>query len=164
MAIGNILPREEVVEPQVELSSTQGEPSTFIQGQPQDQDHHQDHDNSTPIQDQESIQDQFIEQGQTQSEDQQVDPGQARLQDEPHPQHVPILKIPCVQSRVQQANILGDPQEGVSTCSQVKPYEYHDHFAFVSFQEPLCVGDALNDLDWVEAMHEELNQFTYNKV
>ena len=37
-------------------------------------------------------------------------------------------------------------------------------YSFVSSIEPISVDQALSDLDWVNAMHEELNNFTRNKV
>jgi hypothetical protein len=34
----------------------------------------------------------------------------------------------------------------------------------VSLEEPKKIEDALKDSDWVNAMHEELNNFTRNQV
>jgi hypothetical protein len=39
-----------------------------------------------------------------------------------------------------------------------------EHFSFVSFIEPKKIEEALRDVDWVNAMHEELNNFTRNQV
>jgi hypothetical protein len=39
-----------------------------------------------------------------------------------------------------------------------------EHHSFVSCVETTCVDDALKDLDWVNAMHEILNNFTCNQV
>jgi len=36
--------------------------------------------------------------------------------------------------------------------------------AFVSQVEPKTVVDALEDNNWINAMHEELNQFARNEV
>jgi len=36
--------------------------------------------------------------------------------------------------------------------------------AFVSQTEPKTVADALEDSNWITAMHEELNQFARNEV
>ena len=36
--------------------------------------------------------------------------------------------------------------------------------AFVSQVEPKSVGEVLEDSNWINAMHEELNQFARNKV
>ena len=38
------------------------------------------------------------------------------------------------------------------------------HHSFVSCYEPTKVEDALKDPDWINAMHEELNNFTRNEV
>jgi hypothetical protein len=39
-----------------------------------------------------------------------------------------------------------------------------EHHSFVSCLEPKNVEEALQDSDWVNAMHEELNNFTHNQV
>jgi hypothetical protein len=38
------------------------------------------------------------------------------------------------------------------------------NITIVSCVEPTCLDDALKDMDWVNAMHEELNNFTWNQV
>ena len=38
------------------------------------------------------------------------------------------------------------------------------HHSFVSCYEPTKVEEALKDPDWINAMHEELNNFTRNEV
>jgi hypothetical protein len=40
---------------------------------------------------------------------------------------------------------------------------FSSHHAYISFVEPQKVFEALEDPDWVEAMHEELNNFECNK-
>jgi hypothetical protein len=39
-----------------------------------------------------------------------------------------------------------------------------EHHSFVSCIEPKDIDEALQDLDWVNAMHEEFNNFTRNQV
>ena len=39
-----------------------------------------------------------------------------------------------------------------------------EHMTFVSQVEPKSVVDALEDNNWINAIHEELNQFTRNEV
>ena len=39
-----------------------------------------------------------------------------------------------------------------------------EHFSFLSSIEPNKVDEALKDVDWVNAMHEEINNFTRNQV
>ncbi|CAO2163650.1 unnamed protein product [Urochloa humidicola] len=58
--------------------------------------------------------------------------------------------------------IMGDITKGVQTRSRVA--SFCEHFSFVSFIEPSRIDEALNDPDWVNAMHEELNNFTRNQV
>jgi len=39
-----------------------------------------------------------------------------------------------------------------------------EHHSFVSFEEPKRIEDALKDSNWVNVMHDELNNFTRNQV
>ena len=39
-----------------------------------------------------------------------------------------------------------------------------EHYSFVSPLEPYRVEEALDDLDWMIAMQEELNNFNWNEV
>ena len=57
-------------------------------------------------------------------------------------------------------NVLGSLRKGVSTRRQLA--NYCEHHAFVSCVEP--VYEALEDPDWLNAMHEELNNFEHNQV
>jgi len=59
-------------------------------------------------------------------------------------------------------NIIGQIKEGVSTRSSI--LNFCRHTAFVSQVEPKSIEEALNDEKWVDAMHEELNQFARNYV
>jgi hypothetical protein len=58
--------------------------------------------------------------------------------------------------------ILGDISKGVTTRSRLA--NFWEHYSFVSSIEPFKVEEALQDLDWVLAMHEELNNFKRNEV
>ena len=58
--------------------------------------------------------------------------------------------------------ILGDVRGKVSTRIQLA--NFSSHHAFVSIIEPKKVFEALEDQDWLEAMHDELNNFERNKV
>ena len=58
--------------------------------------------------------------------------------------------------------IIGDISRGVQTRSRLA--SFCEHFSFVSSIEPKKIDEALNDVDWVNAMHEELNNFTRNQV
>ena len=56
-------------------------------------------------------------------------------------------------------NVPGSLRKGVITRRQLA--NYCEHHAFVSCVEPQKVYEALEDSDWLNAMHEELNNFEY---
>jgi hypothetical protein len=56
---------------------------------------------------------------------------------------------------------IGSPSQGVITRSQ-RFASFTEHRSFVSCVEPTCIDEALQDPDWLNAMHEELNNFTRN--
>jgi hypothetical protein len=58
--------------------------------------------------------------------------------------------------------IVGDISKGVQTRSHIS--SFCEHFSFVSCIKPNRVDETLLDVDWVNAMHEELNNFTCNEV
>ena len=59
-------------------------------------------------------------------------------------------------------SIIGDISRGVQTRSRVA--SFCEHFSFVSSIEPKKIDEALLDVDWVNPMREELNNFTRNQV
>ena len=52
-------------------------------------------------------------------------------------------------------NVIGQVQKGVSTRRSLN--HFCEHMAFASQVEPKTVADALEDNNWINAMHEELN-------
>ena len=58
--------------------------------------------------------------------------------------------------------IIDDISRGVQTISKLA--SFCEHFSFVSSIKPKKIDEALKDVDWVNAMHEELNNFTRNQV
>ena len=58
--------------------------------------------------------------------------------------------------------IIGYVSRKVSTRGQLASFS--EHQAHISMIEPKKVFEALEDPDWLEAMHEELNNFKRNKV
>ena len=58
--------------------------------------------------------------------------------------------------------IIGDILRGVQTRSRLALF--CEHLSFVSSIEPKKIDEALRDVDWINAMHEELNNFTRNQV
>jgi hypothetical protein len=75
---------------------------------------------------------------------------------------VPILQPTNVARDHPLDTIIGDISRGVQTRSKLALI--CEHFSFVSFIEPKKIEEALIDVDWVNAMHEELNNFTRNQV
>jgi len=59
-------------------------------------------------------------------------------------------------------NIIGQVQKGVTTRRSMN--HFCEHMAFVSQVEPKSVSEPLEDSNWINAMHEELNQFARNEV
>jgi len=59
-------------------------------------------------------------------------------------------------------NVIGQVHKGVSTRRTLN--QFCEHMAFVSQTEPKTIADALEDNNWITAMHEELNQFARNEV
>ncbi|KAK2378545.1 putative mitochondrial protein [Trifolium repens] len=66
-----------------------------------------------------------------------------------------------VQKNHPQELIIGDPQQGITTR---RTNEVISNSCFVSLMEPKNVKEALKDEYWIEAMQEELNQFTRSEV
>jgi hypothetical protein len=58
--------------------------------------------------------------------------------------------------------IIGDISRCVQTISRLT--SFCENFSFVSSIEPKKIDESLKDIDWVNAMHEELNNFTRNQV
>ena len=58
--------------------------------------------------------------------------------------------------------IIGDISRGVQTRSRLAPF--YEHFLFVSSIVPKNIDEALKDVDWVNAMHEKINNFIRNQV
>ena len=59
-------------------------------------------------------------------------------------------------------SIIGDISRGVQIRSRLA--SFYEHFSFVSSIEPKKIDEALKDVDWVNAMHEMLNNFKRNQV
>jgi hypothetical protein len=59
-------------------------------------------------------------------------------------------------------SIIGDISRGMQTRSRL--VSFCEHFLFVSSIEPKKIDKVLKDIDWVNAIHEELNNFKRNQV
>ncbi|XP_075096219.1 uncharacterized protein LOC142174339 [Nicotiana tabacum] len=60
-----------------------------------------------------------------------------------------------------QKFIIGDPNEGIKTRASLKKKA---NIALISQIEPKKIEEALKDSSWVQAMQEELDQFSKNQV
>jgi hypothetical protein len=58
--------------------------------------------------------------------------------------------------------IIGNINRGVQTRSRLA--SFCEHYSFISCCEPIRIEEPLDDLNWVNAMHEELNNFACNEV
>ena len=75
---------------------------------------------------------------------------------------VPILQPTNVSRDHPLDTIISDISRDVQTRSRLALF--YEHFSFVSSIEPKKIDEALKYVDWVNAMHEELNNFTRNQV
>ena len=75
---------------------------------------------------------------------------------------VPILQPTNITRDYPLDTIIGDISRGLQT--RLRLASFCEHFSFVSSIEPKKIEEALKDVDWVNAMHEELNNFTRNQV
>ena len=80
---------------------------------------------------------------------------------QPPPQVVDRRNSPLLQAHPQDL-IIGSPSNDVMTRSK-KLASFIARHSFVSCFEPTKL-EALQDPDWINTMHEELNNFTRNEV
>jgi hypothetical protein len=102
----------------------------------------------------------------------QVDTNQASSSSQVQDQRVTSTSSPNANNQVLQPTniardhpldtIIGDISRGVQTRSRLA--SFCEHFSFVSFLEPKKIDKALRDVDWVNVMHGELNNFKRNQV
>ena len=80
----------------------------------------------------------------------------------------PKQKLSRVRARVSRDHpveqIFDDIQTGRITRSKTRLANFCEHYSFVSSIEPMKVEEALDDPDWVNAMHEELHNLERNQV
>jgi hypothetical protein len=71
-------------------------------------------------------------------------------------------------SHVQKAHppqqIIGNLNEKITRSSRLAHLSYFTNTLFVALFEPQDIGHALSNLSWVNAMHEELENFERNQV
>jgi hypothetical protein len=77
------------------------------------------------------------------------------------PQAPPTQVRALIQRHHPIDQILGDISKGVTTRSRLATV--CEHYSFVSSIEPFRVEEAMQDLDWVLALQEDLNNFKRNE-
>jgi hypothetical protein len=95
-------------------------------------------------------------------QDQQVVNTSSQPNDQASASNVPILQSTNIARDHPLDTIIGDISRGVQIRSRLT--SFCEHFSFVSFIEPKKIEEALRDIDWVNAMHQELNNFKKNQV
>ena len=77
-------------------------------------------------------------------------------------------KLSRVQARIAKDHpvkkIYNDIQTGRITRSKTRLANFCENYSFISSIEPMKVEEALEDPDWINAMHEELHNFERNQV
>ena len=95
-------------------------------------------------------------------QDQQVASTLSQPNDQASASSIPILQPTNIARDHPLDTIIGDISKGVQTRSRLALF--CEHFSFVSSIEPKKIDEAFKDVDWVNSMHEELNNFTRNQV
>jgi hypothetical protein len=96
------------------------------------------------------------------SHDNEQDQVASHPNDQASVNNVPILQPTNIARDHPLNTIIGDISKGVQTRSRLS--SFCEHFSFVSSIEPTKIDEVLKDVDWVNAIHEELNNFTRNQV
>jgi hypothetical protein len=97
-------------------------------------------------------------------QDQQVSSSSSLTHDQhQHPSNqVQVLQPTNIARDHPLDSIISDIQRGVQTRSRLTSFCAHS--SFVLMEEPKDIDRTLRDPDWVNAMHEELNNFNRNEV
>ena len=94
----------------------------------------------------------------------QHEPAQARVEAAVEGEAISRREAPRhVQVDHPPSNIIGDLNER-TTRSRSRNTSHFAHAAFVASFEPKDIGHALSDANWVNSMHEELENFERNRV
>jgi hypothetical protein len=95
-------------------------------------------------------------------QDQQVASTSFQPNDQASASYVPILQPINIARDHPLDTIVGDISRGVQIRSRLA--SFCEYFSFVSSIKPKNIYEALKDVDWVNALYEELNNFTRNQV
>jgi hypothetical protein len=88
------------------------------------------------------------------------DRGEATVEREVAPRREPPRRV---QVDHPTSRIIGE-KNGRTTRSRVRNNSHFTHVAFVATFETKDIGHALSDHNWVNSMHEELENFERNQV
>jgi hypothetical protein len=138
------------------------DPNPSEQGQDQDQ---VDGGESSPMVDQGQAQDDEHAQVEGQGEDQNGGDDQGVSQEsfkEAQARRARKVEEALHKGSHTMGSAIGSVRRGVSIRRQLA--NFSSHHAYISCVEPQKVFEALEDPDWLEAMHKELNNFERNKV
>jgi hypothetical protein len=103
-----------------------------------------------------------VDENQASSSSQVQDQQEASTSSQPSANNVPILQPTSIARDHPLDSIIGDISRGIQTRSKLTLFCAHS--SFVSYKEPTEIEEALKDADWVNAMHDELNNFKRNQV
>jgi hypothetical protein len=103
-----------------------------------------------------------VDENQASSSSQVHDQQEASTSSQSSANNVPILQSISIARDHPLDSIIGDIYRGVQTRSKLT--SFYAHSSFVSYKEPTKIEEALKDVDWVNAMHDELNNFKRNQV
>ena len=99
----------------------------------------------------------------SQEQDQQVASSSPQTNDQPSASNqVQVLQPTNIARDHPLDKIIGNISRGVQIRSRLA--SFCEHFLFVSSIEPKKIDEALKDVDWVNAIHKELNNFTRNQI
>jgi hypothetical protein len=76
----------------------------------------------------------------------------------------PSRELPLTFRRYPSQQIIGNLNERVTRCSMSAHLFCFSNMLFFALFEPQDVGHALSDSSWVNAMHEQLENFERNQV
>jgi hypothetical protein len=99
----------------------------------------------------------------SQMQDQQVASSSSQPSDQSNASNqVQVLQSTNIARDHPLDSIIGNISRGVQRRSRLA--SFYEHFSFMLSIKPKKIDEALKDVDWVNTMHEKLNNFTRNQV
>lgn len=119
-------------------------------------------ENTSSVEDSPSSSNQVPQEESGENEANSEDEEQTKLQDLSGPHH-PRLTMQ-IQDNHLVNKILSNIKKGPQTCSCARLSNFCEHYSYVCTVEPTRFEEALDGLDWLNVMHEELHNFKCNKM